>query len=53
MVGARVLAISTSGMPFARDALRTMFVDYGIPSHTLTKLLALDVPFVVLSFVLL
>ena len=53
VVGARVVAISTSGMPFARGTLRTMFVDYGVLSLGLTKLLALDVPFMVLLFVLL
>ena len=40
-------------MPFARATLRTMFVDYGVLSLALTQLLALDVPFVVLLFVLL
>ena len=53
-VGARVVSISTIGMPFARDVLRTMFVDFGVLSLALTKLLAFVVPFlVVLLFVLL
>ena len=43
-VGARVVAISTSGMPFARAHLRTMIVDYGVLSLALTTLLALRCP---------
>ena len=34
MVGARVVAISTSGMPFARGVRRTIFVDSGIMSSS-------------------
>ena len=40
VVGARVVAISTSGMPFARTSVTTMFVDYGGLSLALTTLLA-------------